>query len=359
LSRIRAITVKPGAPGSVELSELEPPRRRPDELLLELLALGVCGTDREIVNGVYGSAPERSDRLVLGHESLARVREAPPGAGFAPGDLVTGVVRRPDPEPCACCARGEFDMCRNGRYRERGIKELDGYGAELVTLEPDFAVKLDPLLGLLGVLTEPVSVVVKAWQQIDRARALGCRPLERVLVTGAGTIGLLAALLGVQRGYRLHVFDRATDGPKPRLVEALGATYHRGAIRDACRDARPDAVVECTGAAELVVDALRSMGPGAIACLLGVSPRGRALELDVGEMNDELVLGNHVAVGSVNANRGHYTAAATALASADREWLGGLITRRVPLDRWAEALEARPHDIKTVIQFPASEAGPA
>jgi threonine dehydrogenase-like Zn-dependent dehydrogenase len=355
LRRIRAITVKPGEPGSAELTELDPPAPRGGELLLELLALGVCGTDREIVGGHYGAAPDGRRRLVLGHESLARVREAPAQTGFAPGDLVTGVVRRPDPEPCACCAQGEFDMCRNGGYRERGIKELDGYGAEVTTVEPEFAVKLERSLGLLGVLTEPLSVVVKAWQQIDRARALGCRPLERVLVTGAGTIGLLAALLGVQRGYRVHVLDRAADGPKPRLAGALGATYHHSGIQDACRDARPDAIVECTGAAELVVEALRAIGPGAITCLLGVSPRGRTFELDVGAMNDELVIGNHVALGSVNANRGHYAEAATALASADHEWLEGLITRRVPLVRWAEALEARPDDIKTVIMFEAGE----
>jgi threonine dehydrogenase-like Zn-dependent dehydrogenase len=356
LTRIRAIAVVPGVPGRAELIELEPPARRGGDLLLELLALGVCGTDREIVSGAYGRAPEGADRLVLGHESLARVREAPPGAGFAPGDLVAGIVRRPDPEPCPCCARGELDMCRNGGYRELGIKEADGFGAELVAIEPEYAVKLEPSLGLRGVLTEPLSVVVKAWRQIDRARALGCRPLNSVLVTGAGPIGLLAALLGVQRGLRVHVLDRVSDGPKPRLVEAIGARYHSGALRDACREAQPEAIVECTGAAELVVDALQATVPGAIVALLGVSPRGRVFDVDVGALNDELVLGNHIALGSVNANRGHYEAAAMALASADDRWLDGLITRRVPLHRWAEALEPRPHDVKTVIEFPALEA---
>ena len=84
-------------------------------------------------------------------------------------------------------------MCRNGRYRERGIKELDGYGAELVTLEREYAVKLEPSLESVGVLTEPTSVVAKAWEQIDRVGVNGCRPLETVLVTGAGPVGLLAA----------------------------------------------------------------------------------------------------------------------------------------------------------------------
>jgi threonine dehydrogenase-like Zn-dependent dehydrogenase len=289
--------------------------------------------------------------LVLGHEFLGRVREVPPGSEFEAGDLVAGIVRRPDPEPCPCCYRGEFDMCRNGKYKERGIKELDGYGAELVTIEPDFAVKLDHELGLLGVLTEPTSVVAKAWEQIDRARAQVCRPLENVLVTGAGPIGLLAGLLGAQRGLTLHVLDRAQEGRKPQLAAALGASYHTGSVREFCESVEPDLVVECTGAPEVVVDAIQSNAPGAIVCLLGVSPRGRVLNVDAGSLNDELVLENDVVFGSVNANRRHFRAAADALSAADPDWLERLITRRVPLTSWSEALERRPDDIKTVIEF--------
>jgi threonine dehydrogenase-like Zn-dependent dehydrogenase len=311
----------------------------------------VCGTDREIVAGLYGAPPPGRDRLVLGHEWLGRVVEAPDG--IEAGALVAGIVRRPDPVPCPCCARGEFDMCRNGRYRERGIKELDGYGAELVTLEPDYAVRLDASLRSVGVLTEPASVVAKAWEQIDAVVAQGCRPLDTVLVTGAGPIGLLAALLGVQRGWTVHVFDRHADGPKRRLAEALGATYHAGTVREACDAAEPDIVVECTGAPEVVVDAIQYTAPGAIVCLTGVSPRGRTLSLDVGSINNELVLENDVVLGSVNANRRHFEAAVEALTRADRAWLESLITRRVPLQRWAEALDRRPDDIKTIIDFEA------
>ena len=150
---------------------------------------------------------------------------------------MAGIVRRPDPEPCACCARGDFDMCRNGRYRERGIKELDGYGAELVALEREYAVKLDPTLASVGVLTEPTSVVVKAWEQVERIAEQACRPLERVLVTGAGPIGLLAGLLGVQRGRRVDLLDRAREGPKPELARSLApaTTPARSATRAASR----------------------------------------------------------------------------------------------------------------------------
>jgi threonine dehydrogenase-like Zn-dependent dehydrogenase len=320
-----------------------------------MVALGVCGTDREIVAGQYGVPPPGTDRLVLGHESLGRVREAPPGSSFEPGDVVAGIVRRPDPEPCPCCARGEFDMCRTGRYRERGIKELDGYGAERVSLEADYAVKVDAALGLAGVLTEPASVVAKAWEQIGRVKQQACRPLETVLVTGAGPIGLLAALLAVQQSYRVHVLDLATDGPKPALAAALGARYHSGSVREACGEAQADIIVECTGAPEVVLEAVQSTAPGAIVCLTGVAPRGRAWPVDVGAINDDVVLKNDVVVGSVNANRRHFDAAAQALGRADRDWLDGLITRRVGVDRWADALERRPDDIKTVVEFDSGD----
>ena len=170
---MRALTVVPGRKDSAEVTELPDPEPASGELLVEGLAVGICGTDREIAAGDYGWAPQGRERLVLGHESLGRVRTAPPDSGFATGDLVVGVVRRPDPVPCGACAHGEFDMCRNGRYTERGIKELDGFAGELWRVESDYAVRLDPGLADVGVLLEPTSVVAKAWEQIER---IGARP---------------------------------------------------------------------------------------------------------------------------------------------------------------------------------------
>src|SRR5207248_7242925 len=124
-------------------------------VLGQALAVGVCGTDLEIVGGAYGQAAPGRERLVLGHESLGRVLEAPADSGLAQGDLVVGIVRRPDPVPCPNCAAGEWDMCRNGRYTERGIKGRDGYCSDRYRIHPGFAVKVAPHLGTLGVLLEP------------------------------------------------------------------------------------------------------------------------------------------------------------------------------------------------------------
>jgi len=174
---------------------------------------------------------------VLGHESLGRVLEAPDGGDVAPGDLVVGIVRRPDPLPCECCATGRFDLCRNSEYTERGIKAIDGYGSERWRVEPDYAVRVDPVLDRVGVLLEPTSVAI----------------------TGAGPIGLLAALLAVQRGLDTHVLDLVTDGPKPQLVRDLGATYHADPLPETGLE--PDVVVECTGVGQVVLDAIRKPLP--------------------------------------------------------------------------------------------------
>jgi threonine dehydrogenase-like Zn-dependent dehydrogenase len=346
---MRGLTVVPGSAGSAEVTDLAEPSPAPHELLVQGLALGICGTDREIAAGEYGSAPPDRDRLVLGHESLGRVEAAPTGSGFAVGDLVVGVVRRPDPVPCGACAHGAFDVCRNGRYTERGIKGLDGYASERWTVEADYAVRLDPGLEDVGVLLEPTSVVAKAWDQIERVGGRSWFAPERVLVTGAGPIGLLAALLGVQRGLEVHVLDQARQGTKPGLVADLGATYHCDGFDAAAAVARPDIVVEATGSAALVFDAMASTTPYGLTCLTGVSPVGRHIDVDAGGLNRSIVLENDAVFGSVNANRDHYGLAAEALRRADREWLARLITRRVPLASFADALEPSPDDVKVVL----------
>jgi glucose 1-dehydrogenase len=351
---MKAITVIPGQSGSARLDDVEEPAPADGAILVEALALGICGTDGEIVAGEYGWAPEGRERLVLGHESLGRVREAPRESGFAAGDLVVGIVRRPDPEPCVCCARGEWDMCRNDRYTERGIKQRDGYGAERWRVDRAFAVRLDPALERVGVLMEPTTIVAKAWEQIDRIGARACSGARRVLITGAGPIGLLAALLAVQRGLEVHVLDRVESGPKPDLVRGLGATYHTGGL--ASLGFKPDVVVEATGAGPLVLEVMCATAADGIVCLTGVSPAGRQIPVDAGALDRELVLENDLVFGSVNANRRHYEQAAAALAAADRGWLERLISRRVPLEDWAGALEKRDGDVKVVVEFPAARS---
>ena len=237
-------------------------------------------------------------------------------------------------------------MCLNGRYTERGIKELDGFASERVAIEPEFLVPIDTSLGDRGVLVEPTSIVSKAWRKIDDFSHLNCLDPRTVLITGAGPVGLLAGLLGRQRGLDVHVLDRVTRGPKPQLVHRLDASYH--VSLDDCPP--PDVVIECTGASAVIVEVLAHTTANSIVCLAGVSEH--AMEtIDVGELSRELVLENDVVFGSVNANRGDYDMAIGHLMAADEQWLDDVITRRVPFERWNEAYEGRDGDVKTVIVF--------
>jgi threonine dehydrogenase-like Zn-dependent dehydrogenase len=346
---MRAITIQPSVPNSTQLQDVPDPPRHEGAILVDTLALGVCGTDHEIVAGHYGEAPPGHERLILGHESLGRVREAPKDSGFAIGDHIVGIVRQRDPVPCPACAAGEWDMCRNGQYTEHGIKGLNGFGAERFRIDPDYAVKVDKALGILGVLLEPTSVVAKAWDHTDRLWRLKATPPRRVLVTGAGPIGLLCALIGKQRGLDVHVYDHNTGGPKPELVRALGGTYHSGALDDLAALA-PDVVVECTGVPDVVAALITHVAPDSVICLTGVGASHKS-QFDIGLFNRNMVLNNGTVFGTVNANRDHYAKAADVLAKADHAWLSRLITRRVPLANFAEALKKQKGDIKVVIDF--------
>jgi threonine dehydrogenase-like Zn-dependent dehydrogenase len=359
---VRALTVEPGVPDSVRLDDLADDGGDGGVELaagdgayeVETLLVGVCGTDREIVAGAYGTAPEGSSRLVLGHEAVGRVTRAPDGAPLAAGDLVVPIVRRPDPVPCGSCAVGEWDMCRNGLYTEHGITGAHGFARERLGLEPGFAVAVPASLGDLAVLVEPASVVGKGWEQIERIGARAHWEPQRVLVTGAGPIGLLAALMARQRGLETYVLDRITDGPKPDLVADLGATYRTGSVQDACPP--PDIVLECTGVGSLVLEVMEHTAPAGIVCLAGISSGHRSIELAAAELNRRMVLENDVVFGTVNANRRHYELAVESLAAADRSWLERLVTRRVPLDAWPHAFSSDRDgtaDVKTVLDVAA------
>ena len=343
---MQAVTLRPGQPGSLRLEQLADPGETPGELYVRALAVGVCGTDRDLIEGKYGEAPPGRERLVLGHESLGRIVRAPAGSGFSAGDLVVGIVRHPDPVPCVPCSLGEWDMCRNGLYTERGIKQADGFCAERWTSAPQFAVKAPPALGLAGVLLEPASVLAKAWEQIETISRRSRWTPRRALVTGAGPVGLMAALMGVQRGLEVHVMDRHASGPKPGLVRRLGAAHH-----PEFPSFEPDLVIECTGSPQVIRQALARSAPAGIVCLTGLSGGAHHASLDVATLNQAMVLENRVVFGTVNANLRHYRAAGDALAAAPPGWLKAILTRKVPLGRWSEAYQKRPDDVKTVLLF--------
>jgi glucose 1-dehydrogenase len=202
------------------------------------------------------------------------------------------------------------------------------------------------------VLLEPTTIVAKGWEQIDRIGRRAYWQPRTAAITGAGPVGLLAALLGVQRGLEVHVFDRVTEGPKPALVADLGAIYHTDTLPESGLEA--DVLIECTGVPTVVLDVLTHSATDSVACLTGVSTVGSVLPLDVGGLNRKAVLRNDVVFGTVNANRRHYEAAVAAMAAADQGWLSRLITRRVPLSGYKDAFARRGDDVKVVLDLQES-----
>ena len=131
---------------------------------------------------------------------------------------------------------------------------------------------------------------------------------ETVLVTGAGPIGLLAALAVKLHGLDVHVLDRMETGNKPDLVRALGATYDAGGVSGIGFE--PDAIIECTGVGQVISDSIQKIGANGIVCLTGVGHGGVMTSAALADVAAAAVLRNNVIVGSVNANKRHWYKAA-------------------------------------------------
>ena len=357
---MRAITIRPGQPGSVAISDVPEVQPAAGQAVLQTLSVGVCETDREILIGAHGAAPAGSAVLIPGHECLARVVSAPEGSDLAVGGLVVPTVRRPCGRPeCYPCAHDHPDMCITLAYTERGIQGANGYQCERFAEFPRWLVPVPAALGAAAVLLEPTSVVAKAVEEtvrVQRAR-LAWEP-HTALVTGAGPVGLLGAMLLRLRGVAVTVYDRQpADSFKARAATALGARY-------ACADQVPladagrfDWILECTGAPPVVFGALALLGPAGALCLLGVSGTEGTLEIPAAALNRQLVLTNGLLFGSVNASREAFTAGAQALAAAQAHWPGWLerlITRRVAPAQVSEAVQLGPEDIKAVVEWAAA-----
>jgi threonine dehydrogenase-like Zn-dependent dehydrogenase len=311
---------------------------REGEVLVRTLEVGVCGTDREISEGLFGIAPEDERLLVLGHEALAVVEQD--GYGYTCGQLVTAIVRRSCGH-CIACAEGSPDSCLTGDYSERGITRLHGYARELVAEDPEQLVAIPKWLGRLGVLAEPTSICERA---LRHARTIGGRQpwqLQRALVLGAGAIGLLTTYL--LRLADVEVWTASLE-PENELVEQSGAHYRSLHENELSELGTFDLVIEAAGNAQLMARTLGQLRRSGVACLLGIDPRHQTVELDGPVLGVDTILENRVLFGSVNAQRQDWLAAVDDLDRARERWpeaLEQFVTFRVPLDRFADAFEHR------------------
>jgi threonine dehydrogenase-like Zn-dependent dehydrogenase len=329
---MQALVSQPGKEGTTRVADVDEPEG--DGVRIRVLEIGVCGTDREISEGVFGVAPAGDDELVMGHELVGVVDRD--GHGFSKGDLVAATVRRSCGH-CLACDEGAPDSCMTGDYVERGITRLDGFAREVVVEDPSQIVPIPRSLGRLGVLAEPTSICARG---VRHAITIGARQpwlLQRALVTGAGAVGLLSTMLLRLAGVEVWT---ASLEEKNEIADALGAHYVCTKGGDLSELGQFDVVVEAAGDAQLMADALGLLRRGGVACLLGIDGRPGTAKIDNKVLAVDTVLENRVLVGSVNAHRQDWLTGVEALDRAKREFAGALeelVAKRVPLDRFAEA----------------------
>jgi glucose 1-dehydrogenase len=351
---MQALLTTPGRVHSARVEPIDDPSPPPDGVRIRTVEVGVCGTDREITEGLYGQPPAGERDLVLGHEFIGEVIED--AGGFTAGDLVTATVRRSCGH-CAACDQGSPDACATGDYTERGIMALHGFASELVVERPEHLVAVPASLGRLGVLAEPASICVRG---IRHALTIGQRQVwtpKRALVIGAGAIGMLATYLLRLADFEVWTAARGdAQTEKGRLAAESGAEYvstRETPLPDLAEAVGGfNLVVEASGNADVMLQVLALLGRNGVGCLLGLDSHPRPLSIDSTVIGVDAVLENRALFGSVNAHRSDWTGAVDRLVAIHDHWpdaLDAMIGLRVAPDRFQEAFAYR--GVKATLQF--------
>ncbi|MGQ0794539.1 MAG: glucose 1-dehydrogenase [Deltaproteobacteria bacterium] len=348
---MKAIAVFPGRAESIHLAQLSMPSLNDVPagrgVLVKVIRVGVDGTDKEINAAEYGQAPSGYDFLVTGHECFGRVVEVGKNVSeLRPGDYVVPTVRRPGGS--FYDRIGQYDMTTDDTYYERGINLKHGYLTEYFVDEPEYIVKYPAGLRHIGVLLEPTTVIEKGIiQAYEAQRRLKIWRPKRAAVLGAGTIGLLASMSLRMRGLDVTALGkREAPYRNSDLLAEIGVRYVSTAelsLGDAARRFGPfDIIFEATGFSPLVFEAMEYLGKNGALVLSSVTGGERRVEIPSDKINLDFVLGNKIAVGTVNANRDHFEAGIYDHARAEVEfpgWLSKFLTHPVMgLENYSEMM---------------------
>lgn len=366
---MKAISLLPGTT-NISLNEVaEPFISRPDEIKMQVIRVGICGTDREEASGGRADPPAGKKELIIGHEMFGQVTEVGTGVSSVKvGDYGVFTVRRGCGK-CTACNNNRSDMCFTGEYTERGIKAADGFQSQFVVDSEQYFIPVPDEIKELGVLTEPMSVASKA---IDEAMIIqGARfkdfenPADwfkgkKALVAGIGAIGILAAFALRLRGAEVYGMDIVEKNTlRPQVLEQIGGKYVSGRevqvtdLDDFLGDM--DFVFEAVGFAELQIELIDALGVNGIYVATGIPAGNRPITLDGADLMRQLVLKNQIVLGSVNASTDHYKMAVEDLYASYKKWpeaIGRIITERVPYQNFKTALH--PHsvdEIKVVVEW--------
>ncbi len=345
----------------VEIVEVEEPKiASSTQVKLRILEVGVCGTDREICQFHHGIAPEGSEFLVVGHETLAEVVEAGPAVRrVRPGDLVVPRVRLPCRHAeCAACRGGRSDFCYSGDFLERGIKQAHGFMTDFVVDEEGWLNPVPRELRDVAILVEPLTIAEKtlAEMRVIQQRLPFDRHAQRAVVLGAGPIGLLGAMALVNAGFETYVYSRELP-PNPRadVAAAIGATYISSQVQTveqlAMTVGNIDVVYEAIGASQTAFDLLEALGANGLFCFTGVPRHGQPISVHMDRLLYNLVLKNQTILGAVNAGRDAFEASVRDLGVFYQRWpeaVRSLITGRYALEDFREPI-LQPSGIKNIV----------
>lgn len=352
---MKAVAVTPGKAKSARLIEMDEPKVADVAggrgVLVEVLRVGACGTDREINNAEYGTAPEGCDFLVLGHENLGRVVETGENVrDLKVGDYVVATVRRPHGNTIYDKI-GEQDFTTDPELYERGVSRLHGYMTEFYVEDADFLLRVPSSIANIAVLLEPLSVVEKGLKQAsDVQERLKIWKPKTAAVLGVGNVGLLTAMALRMRGYEVHGFGKDTrDGYlNAELCGAIGATYDSTLETTVAETTKKygeyDLIFECTGYSPIIFDAMQSLNENGILVLASVTGGSRKTDqVPSDNINQQFVLGNRAMVGTVNANREHFAMGVKDLTLCEAMypgWLGRMLTHKIEgLDNYERLFE--------------------
>jgi threonine dehydrogenase-like Zn-dependent dehydrogenase len=369
---MKAIAVTPKRKEIGIIDQPEPRISSPGDVKLRMLEAGVCGTDKEICAFEYGTPPAGSDQLVIGHESLGEVVEVGSQVSTVKvGDLVVPMVRRPCPHDyCMACRADRQDFCFTGDFKERGIKEANGFMTQFVVDDEKYMNPVPRALRNVAVLVEPLTIAEKAlaqvWQ-VQQRLPWGCpvtpgkaqAHCRRAVVLGAGPVGLLGAMALVNCDFDTYVYARETrPNPRADLLEGIGAKYISAETDSvdmlAERIGNIDLVYEATGASRLSFDMIKRLGTNGIFVFTGVPGRRGPVEVDTDLVMRNLVLKNQVVFGTVNAGRDSFEASIRDIGVFSKRWpeaVQSLISGRYPMEAYGDLLLGRSSGIKNVIQL--------
>ncbi len=369
---MKAVAVFPKRREIRLIERAEPQITGPNEVKLKILDVGVCGTDRHICTFAFGTPPPDSEYLIIGHEALGEVIEVGKEVQhLKAGDLVVPVVRHPCIDPsCRTCRAGRQDFCFTGTYTERGIEGLHGYMTEIVVDDVSYLNLVPAELRSVAVLTEPLTIAEKAFIQVMQIQqrlpwlypnASTSEPGQglKAVVLGAGPIGLLGAMYLVTAGFETYVYSRSpAPNGKAAVVEEIGARYISSETTSLKEFAELvgafDLVYEALDAAPLSIEILQLLGRNGIFVFTSVPDERTAFGIDAVQALHNVVMKNHVILGTVNAGPATFPAAIEHLGLFFRRWphaLRSLITARYPVEQYNDLLVGKTGGIKNVITF--------